>query len=459
MRPVLRVLRAAILAGPTALAFASGGYFDRARLVALIGAWALAAVALAVSDAPLPRSRAGLAAVGALAGYAGWIALSTGWAPLKGPAGDDLERALLYVGAFVAACAAFRPRSAARAVEPVLALGTFVVTGYGLLGRLLPGIVHQHATASSAGRLDQPLTYWNATGALAALGIVLCARIAGDNDRRGDLRAAAAAAAVPLAAGVYLSFSRGALAALAAGIVVLLVAAPRWIQLRAAAICLEAGALGAAACAALGDTAAFFALLVAMALAGAASLWSQRAERAGTTRLGRLPLPRWAPLAATALVIAIVVVPVLVARGTSTATPAFGETSARFSSVGSNRYEYWKVALKVAADHPLAGVGTSGFATEWLARRDITDSARDAHSLELESLAELGLVGFALLCAFLVSVAVAARRVHRLDPGLAAGPIAALALWTLHAAIDWDWEMPALTLVAVVLAGTLAARA
>ena len=63
MRPVLRVLRAAILAGPSALAFASGGYFDHARLVALIVAWALAGAAVALSDAPLPRSREGLAAL------------------------------------------------------------------------------------------------------------------------------------------------------------------------------------------------------------------------------------------------------------------------------------------------------------------------------------------------------------------------------------------------------------
>jgi hypothetical protein len=463
-------LRAAILAGPSALAFASGGYFDHARLVALIAAWVLAGAAVALSDAPLPRSRAGLAALGALAGYAGWIALSTTWAPLGGPAGDDMERAILYVGAFVAVAAAFRPRSAARAVEPVLALGAFVVTGYGLAGRLLPGIVHQHATASSAGRLDQPLTYWNASGALAALGLVLCARIAGDNDRRGELRCAAAAAAVPLAAGVYLSFSRGALAALAAGVIVLLVAAPSWIQLRAAATCLEAGALGAAACAAFGGVrdlagsmhtrelqgaVVFVALLALMALAAAFAVWAQRAERAGTTRLGRLPLPSWAPLAAACLVVAIVVVPVAVAKGTSTATPQFGETSARFGSVGSNRYEYWKVALKVAADHPLAGVGASGFAVEWLQRRDISDAAHDAHSLELETLAELGLAGFALLCAVFVSVALAARSVHARDPGLAAGPIAGLTLWALHAAIDWDWEMPALTLVAVACAGLL----
>ena len=152
------------------------------------------------------------------------------------------------------------------------------------------------------------------------------------------------------------------------------------------------------------------------------------------------------------------VVPVVIAKGTSTATPTAGETSQRFGSVGSNRYEYWKVALKVAADHPIAGVGTSGFAVEWLKRRPISDAAKDAHSLELETLAELGLVGFALLCALLVSIALAARRVHRYDPGLAAGPIAGLTLWALHAAIDWDWEMPALTLAAVVLAGMLASR-
>jgi uncharacterized membrane protein YhaH (DUF805 family) len=474
MRPVLRVLRAAILAGPSALAFASGGYFGEGRLVALIAAWALLAAVVAVVGAPLPRSRAGLAAVAALAGYAGWIALSTTWSPLEGPAGGDMERAILYVGAFIAVAAAFRPRGAARAVEPALAAGAFVVTGYGLLGRLLPGIVHEQATLSSAGRLDQPLTYWNATGALAAMGLVLCTRIAGDNDRRGELRCAAAAAAVPLAAGVYLSFSRGALAALAAGIIVLLVAAPSWVQLRAAAICLEAAALGAAACAVFGGVrdlsgslhtrevqgaVVFVVLLVLMALAAAASVWAQRAERAGTTRLGLLPLPRHSAAIATALVVAIVVVPVAIAKGTSTATPAKGETGARFSSVGSNRYEYWKVALKVAADHPLAGVGASGFGVEWLQRRPISDAVHDAHSLELETLAELGLVGFALLAALFAAVAVCARRVHARDPGFAAGPIAALAVWALHSAIDWDWEMPALTLVAVALAATLAARA
>jgi hypothetical protein len=42
---------------------------------------------------------------------------------------------------------------------------------------------------------------------------------------------------------------------------------------------------------------------------------------------------------------------------------------------------------------------------------------------------------------------------------LAAGACAALTAWALHAGLDWDWEMPGLTLVAIVLAGLLIAAA
>ena len=55
-------------------------------------------------------------------------------------------------------------------------------------------------------------------------------------------------------------------------------------------------------------------------------------------------------------------------------------------------------------------------------------------------------------------VALCARRVQAADPVLAAGPAAALAAWALHASLDWDWEMPALTLVALTLAAMLVAR-
>jgi hypothetical protein len=56
-------------------------------------------------------------------------------------------------------------------------------------------------------------------------------------------------------------------------------------------------------------------------------------------------------------------------------------------------------------------------------------------------------------------VAAAAVRAHRLDRALAAGPSAALAVWAVHSAVDWDWELPALTLFALVAAGLLVAVA
>ena len=75
------------------------------------------------------------------------------------------------------------------------------------------------------------------------------------------------------------------------------------------------------------------------------------------------------------------------------------------------------------------------------------------------AIATIAAVGFAALLALLGGVAIAARTAWRADPALAAGPSAALVVWLVHSGIDWDWEMPALTLVAVVLAGLLLGRA
>jgi hypothetical protein len=460
--------RAALVAGPVALAFFSGGFFDRPRDIALLAAGVVLAVLVAAAPAGqlVPTHPAARVALVAAAAYAGWIGLSVTWAPVRDYAGDDAERALLYATVLAASAIAFRERRAARALEPLAAAGTAIVIGYGLAGRLVPGIVTEHPQRSAVGRLDQPLTYWNATGALAAIGLVLCARVAGDRERPPALRAGAVAAAVPLGMGCYLSFSRGALAALAAGLLTLIVLAPAFAQLRATLLVAAAGAAGAIAAAAspavraLEGSAATreregaIVLAVAVVLMALAVL-ATRAERGMADR--PLPLPRWAGWAALAAIAALLVVPIAAAGGRQQAPPATGATNERFASLGSNRYGYWRVAIDTGLDHPLAGVGASGFRVAWLQHRDVDENVRDAHSLELETFAELGLVGVALLAALLGGVALSARAAHRIDPVLAAGPAAALTAWAFHSAIDWDWEMPALTLVAVVLAGALLA--
>ena len=478
--PGVVIAAAALAAGPVALAFFSGGYFDRPRVIALLGV-APVLVLLAVAAPARHLLLRGVAAPAALAGFAGlalWVALSGGRSPVPDMAADDAERVLLYAAFLAAGSVAWRSRPAARLAEPAVAAGIVVVIGFGLAGRWLPGVVELTATVSAGGRLEQPLTYWNATGMLAGVGAVLCARLAGDPDRGGALRAAAAAGAVPLLCGVYLSFSRGALAALVAGLLVLVLCAPSMRQLRAIATTVLAGAPAVLATAllpgvrALEGTAAarerdglvaLAVTLAAMAAAAGATAWWARSPAGDPLRPGRSLLPRPARWALVAAIVLTVVGPVLAGRGgdDGRARPeaGFGATTQRFANVRSNRYAYWDVALDSFADRPLVGVGSGGWGTEWLRERPIGEAARDAHSVELETLAELGLVGLGLLALAFGGVAGAAVVLQRRDPQVAAGASAGLTVWLAHATLDWDWELPAVTLPALTLAAVLIARA
>jgi hypothetical protein len=469
--------RIALLAGPTALAFASGGYFEGARLTAAIAAWAVVAVLAIVADGPLvPRDTATRLALGGLAALTLWVLLARSWSPLEGPAGEDVQRDVLYLGALTAGALAWRGRRWAAAVEPALALGVVAVIGYGLLGRFLPGVVDLSPSAYAGGRLDRPLTYWNAMGALAAMGVVLCARIGADRLRPDAVRVLAAAAAVPLGLGLYLTYSRGALAAVGCGLLVLLLLAPSWAQLRSATLVVEGGALVSIAASRLDGFASLEGSLshreaqgvlmlsivvAAMIVVAAVQAWGCRVERDDRARTGALPLPRWVAPAGWAAAIALALFPYAAAVSSERGehNPAFGATAQRFGSVGSNRYAYWRVAMRTFLDHPVAGAGPGAFRVEWLRERPFREAVRDAHSLYVETLAELGLVGFALLAALLAGVLLAVRRALAADRALAIGPAAALAVWMVHAGVDWDWELPGLTLVAVTLAGMLLAQA
>jgi hypothetical protein len=467
-RSVAVIAGAGLLAVPTVLAFFSGGYFARPRLIAAIAVWALVLAVTLAGPAPVPRSTSGRLAVAGLVALTGWTALSLVWAPQAGPAVQDLERLVLYSGALLLAVGALRDPRVQRTAEPALAAGAAIVIGYGLAGRLLPDVVHLAHSRSAGGRLEQPLTYWNAEGALAAMALVLCARLAGDRSRPRAVRLLAAGAAPLLATGVYVTYSRGALVVALLGLLVLSAAAPSRAQLRAAGAILVAGA-AVAACSELlpgvstleGDHRARDGALMLVALVAAAAVTVLVVARTGDEPR---QAPRWygrlAPVAwlAAAAVAAGLIVGGIAERPSERELSA-GAGAARLTSVTSNRYEYWRVALREFRDAPLIGSGAGGFRVAWLKQRPIRETVRDTHSLEFEVAAELGLVGllaFGVMCG---GVAVAARRALGRHRALAAGPLAALVVWFLHASIDWDWEMPAVTLVAIVLAGSLIALA
>ena len=472
-RAVLLIAATTLLVGPTVLAFRSGGYFEEPRLVAALVAWVLVLAVAGFGPRPLPTSAPGWAALGGLAFLTGWSALSVTWAPISAAAGDNVQRLVLYLGVLIAAIGLLRLRGVARALEPALAGGIVVVIGYGLSGRLIPGLIDLSRSIGSEGRLEQPITYWNSEGALAAMGMVLCARLAGDPSRPGPIRTAAAAACPLLGTGVYLSYSRGAIAAGAVGLIVLLAAAPTRPQLRAVVAALL-GSLLAGACAAAfrgvaslsgspgaqeRDGALMLAILVVIAAASAlaAARWSL-AERRGGTRLDRLSFARRLPAVAAAAVTVVViglVVGGLGEKGKDEPERLEGASGARLTSVESRRYDYWRIGLDAFAREPVQGLGSGGFRVEWLRERPVNEGVREVHSLELGIAAELGLPGVLGLLVMLGGVAAAGRRALLGGQPLAAGCCAAGTVWLLHASIDWDWEIPAVTLPAILMAGAL----
>jgi hypothetical protein len=408
---------------------------------------------VAVLLAPVPR-RAWIA-VGGMAALTGWAALSITWAPMKGPAVDDVERLVLYLAALIAATILLdRPL-----VVPALLAGTVIACLYGLSERLLPGVVHLTRSAAAGDRLSQPLTYWNAQGALAAVGLVLAAGLTvGDGPARSTRSRyvyrsttapqVLAAASMPfLGLDLYLTLSRGALGALVVGLLVLLALLPHGDVLRAGAVAVAATAIPALAAETVlrpvlhaqsssAAGAGMLALLIVLSLAAVL-------VPGASVRI------EWLRPAAVVALVAALAITILAAAHSGKAGAPTG--TSRLTSVETNRYAYWRVALQTFADNPLKGVGTAGYRVEWLQRRHFAETVRDAHSLYLETLAELGIVGFAALGVLFGGVAARIRPQHAV-----AG--AALAAWAVHAGVDWDWEMPALSLVAVLLAGSVLAQ-
>jgi len=465
------VLAAGLLVGgPSVLAFYDGGFPEAPRLVAAISAWLLVLLTAVVAVRSIPRQLAGRLALGGMVLLSGWTALSLTWAPLGGPALADVQRVAIYVPVLIAACAWLGLPRSVEVVEPGLLLGIVAVVAYGMSERFLPGLVELDGSPIAFGRLEQPISYWNGMGLLTAMGLVLSARLAGSALRPRALRAAGAAAAPLLGAALLLTLSRGAFLAAAAGMIALLVIAPERGQPRSVALTVGAAGLAGALAAALpgldevgtgASRSSGAALLAAVVLlsAGAAVVQLRLSGRAGDEALrAAASVRRWRLAIAIALAVGLIAAAGAIDPAEPGEEGSRAQSERRLGSLESQRYRYWDVALDVFADHPLKGTGAGGFRVEW-GREGAAEwgFAQDAHSLYLETAAELGLVGLAFLGLFLAGMAASARRALVQHRQASVGPAAVVCTWAFHAAIDWDWEVPAVTLPALVAVGLLLA--
>lgn len=490
-KPVLRAQSPSMIALmllPGALVvfmgFNAGGYFPAAPAVVSIVLAQILLMRIVRSRNPFEGlAPATLVAIGALGLYAALTLASALWSHSSGRALIELDRACLYLLALILFGTVRASTWNLRWLIRGLALGASIVCLAGLISRVAPHVWHTAPDVANE-RLSYPVTYWNALGLLAALGIVYALHLTCTLGERKWVRVLAAAVLPLLAATLFFTFSRGAMAAGAVGLVAyVLIARPSALLSGVLATAAPTAALiliayhanlldtvdpTTPAAVAQGHRVAL-AALVCVAACAALRLWLAAQLDPRLRRSGPKPWlsarVRVATIggAATAAVVAMLAfgAPQNLAhdwsRFLSGATPHgnHGDLRQRLSDPSNNgRSELWQVALQGFVEAPVHGRGAGMYQAVWDQKRPHAVFTVNAHSLYLQAMAELGVPGLALLTvlvgAVLGGLGMRARGPRRsLYGALLAGSL----VWALHAGVDWDWEMPVVTLAFFAAAG------
>jgi hypothetical protein len=461
---VVRVIPLAALVGSVwAMAWVQHGSIEAGDWLgyAVLGALVLATVL--ISGSASRPGRGTLLGLGFLVALACWAALSSFWSPVPSLARDEGLLTVFFAIAFAVPLLTLRTAADRLAATAVLVAS---------MGSLAAATALQLRFGSNTldlfddGRLAWPISYTNAQAAMYLIAfwpaIVLAAR-------RGTnvlLRSLAVGAATAMLAGWLVAQTKGAAIALAVSAIVLFGIFPG--RLRLIMPTLIPAALVALAFAPL--TAPYRADTDAVEFnavrdAGMTLLWLS-AVGVGLGLVYALVdrhvslTPRLHRLAAAFAVTAL-------AAGLAAGVGAFfvhvdrpahffeeqwnefkGEPTrdsrdTHLLTLGSERYDFWRVALGEFRDHPIAGDGARAFGPVYLQKRASPETPARTHSLPLEVLMEDGVVGFILLCGGIgVPLAIATRRTRqRRATGAAA--FAGGTYWLVHSFGDWIWTFPA----------------
>lgn len=476
-RPDTRVagaLTTLLTAGALTFVALDGGSFD---LVVRQGAatflwWVLALATLLGLTFRSRLSATGWIPVAAVVVLGAWTALSLGWTSSDELTLVELARLVAYLGVLVAVVFAV-PADRWSSVVAGAALAAAVVCAVAVVNRLWPE--QFNATVSifpgDSRRLSAPFGYWNAVGAWAGMTSSLCLAWAA-HAARPYLRSLAAAGVPVAIATSYLTYSRASLGGTVLGLLVLFLVSRNRVTLVLNATVAVIGGLFvvlvirghpeiANGTGSAGATTVVAALVGACLLSAVGAwLWT----RADTDRL-RMPRDtarRVVPAVGIVAVVAIAIAGFAVGPRMWDQFTTVKETNAadpaqRLTNLNGSRYEIWKVTLQ-EVQSPLHGSGAGTFEYTWN-RYGTTGFVKDAHSLYLESLSELGVVGLLIVLAFVAGVLAALiTTLRRGDPyrrGVLAGAAGAVAAYFFGAGVDWLWESPAVTVLAVTLAGAI----
>lgn len=425
-----------------------------------------------------------LAAIVGLGLYGAMTLASALWSHSTSRAVIEFDRVWLYLLVLVLFGTVRASAANIRWLIRGLVLGASIVCVAGLITRVLPHVWHTAPDVSNQ-RLSYPVTYWNTLGLLATLGIVLAFHLTCSLPERRIVRVLAAAVVPLLAATLFFTFSRGSIVAgvVGLGVYVLVARPPALVSGALATVPATAVLIVVAYHANLLDTldpttpaavsqghrVALVAGICVLACAGLRLLLAfaldprlrraARKPRIGSrTRRGAI-----VGVAAVALMAVLVLgVPHTVAHewdrfigGAAPAATSNGDLRQRLTDPSNNgRTDLWRVALHEFDASLIHGRGAAMYQAIWDQKRPYFSYTVNAHSLYLQAMAELGLPG-ALLLLIVVGVAIVglAVRARGSQRSLYGALLAVAVVWALHAGVDWDWEMPVVTLGFFAAAG------
>jgi hypothetical protein len=476
-------ITAAVASATFLVAYDEGGFSLSTRSIMAIATWWAVALGIGLRVFPRVDLRRPVWVVGALlAAFAAWTLASAWWASDAERPLVEFDRASLYLALFLLGATVTRLGEVRRWAEG-LAVGISATAAVALISRFFPsGFSSQGLPTflpSAEARLSFPVGYWNGLAIFVAFGYPLCLGLA-VRAMRTWTRCLALAPVPLFAAVIYLASSRGGVAAACAGAVVFLVLTERrW----SACAALVAAAVGSAAAVVVvasrghlvdGDRAAeaaargyaAFALLLVVAIATGA-LFALGSRVLADFRPGRT--------AGRVLVAAVTLALFVGATAShprdrlatfkqSPGTAASGSDGVAgvhlLSSSGTGRWQFWSAALDEWRSAPVLGRGAGSYESWWAAHASFTYFVRNAHSLYLEVLAELGIIGLLLLATALAYGActgiASTLRVGDGERVTAASLVGVLFGFLLGAGIDWVWQLTALTAVGMVSLGLLA---
>lgn len=429
-----------------------------------------------------PLSRPTLVALGALSTYVAWSYLSIAWAQAPGTALEGSSRALMYLLMF-ALLTTIPWTDRAAAIVLVTFVGGIGVIAVVLLVRFASATGLSHLLLQ--GRLLAPTGYVNSNAALFTLTALMSVALGSRRELPGLVRGfllSTGCASLQLA---VMAQSRGWLFTLPVVLLVTICVVRDRLRFIAFAVLPVAGTLvvvhrltgvfGATPGSALAHAArvagrgslvlCFVVFVLATLIAWTEKLLPRRELTPGGRRALGIVLTI-ATLAAGAAGIAAATHghPASFVKRQWQGFSRPPKSSARgsyFNTVGSNRYDFWRVALDATKAHPIGGLGQDNYGEYYVKRRRSNEEPSWAHSLELQLLASTGVIGFALFAVFAAAALLAAWRARttgsQLGRALAGAAMLPFAVWLVHGSVDWFWEMPALSGPALGFLGLAAA--